>query len=291
MRSRARRDAALQMSAMRERPRLVASAIRAARKARSSAGGSPVETCPNREVKPVQRSTCDRTSVMRVTGMMPRATGCEPPDVALGQVGPSGALRILGEAQPIAREQRRVAARHPVRDVEERGVEPGGALLKPDVDIRHRDVRHDRGGGDGAGDQQRVERAVQARGRHPHVAGRERGRQRGVGRQLPGGPVDPSIPEEVLVPASPDVGCRHIRGQRRAPVAAERDEDRHRRAQGLGGGPPIEGEGGDEARPGAFERGVLGGDLTQRVAAPWPRRASQEGSAPPGGVGGHGRGR
>ena len=71
MRSRARREATLQMSAMRDRPRLVASAIKAARKARSSAGGSPVETCANREVKPVQCSTCDRTSVIRVTGTRP----------------------------------------------------------------------------------------------------------------------------------------------------------------------------------------------------------------------------
>src|SRR3546814_2252111 len=66
MRSSARRDPAPHTSAMRDSPRLVASAIRVARKACSSPGGNPVETCPKCWVKPVHRSTCDSTSVIRV---------------------------------------------------------------------------------------------------------------------------------------------------------------------------------------------------------------------------------
>src|SRR3546814_5200726 len=68
MRSSARRDPAPHTSAMRDSPRLVASAIRVARKACSSPGGNPVETCPKCWVKPVHRSTCDSTSVIRVAG-------------------------------------------------------------------------------------------------------------------------------------------------------------------------------------------------------------------------------
>src|SRR3546814_14014219 len=60
MRSSARRDPAPHTSSMRDSPRLVASAIRVARKACSSPGGNPVATCPKCCVKPVHRSTCDR---------------------------------------------------------------------------------------------------------------------------------------------------------------------------------------------------------------------------------------
>src|SRR3546814_5473032 len=72
MRSSARRDPAPHTSAMRDSPRLVASAIRVARKACSSPGGNPVETCPKCWVKPVHRSrseehTSELQSLMRIS--------------------------------------------------------------------------------------------------------------------------------------------------------------------------------------------------------------------------------
>lgn len=64
--------------------------------------------------------------------------GREVGDVALGQISALGALRILGKAQLVAREQHRVAARQSTRDVEKRGVEPGGPHVEPGLDRRHR---------------------------------------------------------------------------------------------------------------------------------------------------------
>ena len=94
----------------------------------------------------------------------------------------------------------------------------------------------------------------------------------------PAGPIDPPGRDEAPAPAPPDAGCRRIRRQRRAPVAAKPGEDRHRRTQGLGGGPPPRSAKEAMKRgPARRARGILGRDLRERVAAPRPRRAPQEG--------------
>ena len=94
----------------------------------------------------------------------------------------------------------------------------------------------------------------------------------------PAGPIDPPGRDEAPAPAPPDAGCPRIRRQRRAPVAAKPGGDRHRRTQGLGGGsPPRSAKEAMKRGPARRARGIRGRDLRERVAAPRPRRAPQEG--------------
>lgn len=136
--------------------------------------------------------------------------------------------RFLGEAQPLAGEQRGIAPIQITSHVAQGAVELRGARIEPGVRVAERErlLRY----GSGCRREQHVQRPVYSGGRDPDVARCQRVGGRAVGRHFPMRPVDFAGDHDMAAPATLDMAERQVSRKRLTPVAIEVHQDRHRAA-------------------------------------------------------------